>query len=329
METKPLVTFIIPVYNLPVTMLSQCIESIRSLSLGQSEREIIVVDDGSPVPLTSCPSPLTPENGLPWIDEIVYVRQRNGGVSTARNRALALASGSFIQFVDGDDMLIQAPYEHVLDLLRYEHADLVMFSHTDNTEAILTYDDLGPMTGSDLMRKHNIHGAVWGMVFSKHILGQQRFTPGVAYGEDEEFTPQLLLRAEHVFQTTAKAYFYRQHDAQATSGGSTRQAIRRLNDTLGVLCRLNRAAATMPAADRLALQRRTAQLTMDYIYNVMVMTGSRHYLKRKLETLRREGLYPLPDRNYTKKYSWFRKMANSETGLVILMRMLPLFKRER
>ena len=60
METKPLVTFIIPVYNLPVTMLSQCIESIRGLSLGQSEREIIVVDDGSPVlsPLAPHLSPL-------------------------------------------------------------------------------------------------------------------------------------------------------------------------------------------------------------------------------------------------------------------------------
>ncbi|MBP5338590.1 MAG: glycosyltransferase [Prevotella sp.] len=321
MEAQPLVTFIIPVYNVSIPMLSQCIGSIRALSLGESEREIIVVDDGSEVPL--------PNEEVPWLDEIVYVRQRNGGVATARNRALTLASGRFIQFVDGDDMLIKAPYEHVLDLLRYEHADMVMFNHADTAEAVLTYEDLGPMTGSDLMRQHNIHGAVWGLVFGRHILGELRFTPGVAFGEDEEFTPQLLLRAENVFQTTAKAYFYRQHDAQATSGSSPRQTIHRLNDTLGVLRRLNKSASMMPASDRIALQRRTAQLTMDYIYNMIVMTGSRHYLKRKLEILRRDGLYPLPDRNYTKKYSWFRKMANSETGLVILMRMLPLFKRER
>ena len=72
------------------------------------------------------------------------------------------------------------------------------------------------------------------------------------------------------------------------------------------------------------MQRRTAQLTMDYIYNVIVLTRSRHYLDRQLEELGKIGLFPLPDRDYTQKYKWFRRMTNSSIGRTILMRTLPI-----
>ncbi|MBO6217181.1 MAG: glycosyltransferase, partial [Prevotella sp.] len=46
---KALISFIITYHNEPVEMLIKCIESIRSLSLQEYEREIIVVDDGSEI----------------------------------------------------------------------------------------------------------------------------------------------------------------------------------------------------------------------------------------------------------------------------------------
>ena len=46
-EMTPLVSFIITNYNLPVNLLSKCIDSVLALSLRPYEREIIVVDDGS------------------------------------------------------------------------------------------------------------------------------------------------------------------------------------------------------------------------------------------------------------------------------------------
>ena len=44
---KPLVSFIVTTYNLPVTLLDECLNSILSLSLSEEEREIILIDDGS------------------------------------------------------------------------------------------------------------------------------------------------------------------------------------------------------------------------------------------------------------------------------------------
>ena len=315
---KKLVSFIIPVYNVPIEMLRECIDSIGNLSLRQFERDIIVVDDGSDE------SPLAALGTL--ADDIVYIRQKNQGVAVARNVGLQMADADFVQFIDADDVLLRTPYEHVIDLVRYGKADMVMFDYCEKPDKKMTYKDDGPMPGATLMRQQNIHGAVWSFLFKRSMLGSLRFTPGVAYGEDEEFTPQLLLRAERVISTTARAYCYRQRPASVINRTDMRSRLQRLSDAQDVLLSLHRKCSTLPPEERVAMQRRTAQLTMDYIYNVIVLTQSRHYLDRQLDFLQKKGLFPLPDRDYTQKYKWFRRMTNSSIGRTVLMRTLPIFK---
>lgn len=299
-------------------MLKECIDSIIQLSLRQAEREIIVVDDGSDE------SPLPALGTL--ADDIVYIRQKNQGVAVARNIGLKMAEGEFIQFLDADDILLRTPYEHVVDLIRYGKADMVMFDFCEKPEKKYNYSDDGPMPGATLMRTQNIHGSACTLLFNSKMLGSLRFTPGIAYGEDEEFTPQLLLRAERVISTTARAYYYRQRPASAINRSDMRSRLQRLNDAKDVLLSLHKKCSTLPPEERLAMQRRTAQLTMDYIYNVIVLIQSHHYLDRKIEELQKKGLFPLPDRDYTQKYKWFRRMTNSSVGRTILMRTLPLLK---
>lgn len=317
-EGQPLVSFIIPLYNVPFEMLRDCVQSILKLSLSSSERQIIVVDDGS---ATSHIQQLVELD-----EDIIYIRQKNGGVSKARNMGLRVAEGQFIQFIDADDILIQAPYEHVLDLVRYDGSDMVMFGFCEQVPKRLKYSDSEPASGSDWLRNNNIHGSACGYVFRSSILGSLRFTPGLAYGEDEEFTPQLLLRADRVRVTTAQAYLYRTRPASAINSRDLRSRLKRLNDAKEVLMSLRLKASTMPTEERVAMQRRIAQLTMDYIYNVIVLTRSRHYLDRRLDELRQKGLFPLPNRDYTTKYTWFRRMTNSSIGLTILLRTLPLLR---
>lgn len=320
--TPPLVTFIVAYYNLPVTMLCQCLDSILALSLSNAEREIIVIDDGSD------------DNPLPslgrYLADIIYVRQRNSGLSEARNRGIQLANGQYVQFVDADDYLLRTPYEHCLDLVRYQKSDVVMFDLTDDSEASPTADfntdDL--KSGTEYLSHHNLHASACGYLFRRAILGQLRFTPGILH-EDEEFTPQLLLRAETVASTNAQAYYYRRRPHSITTETDPRRVVRRLNDSLQVILKLNRIADTLPTSERLALSRRVAQLTMDYIYNIIVQTRSRHYLDRKLAYLRKAGLFPLPDRDYTTKYKWFRRLTNSSMGLSLLMNVLPMIDKER
>jgi len=320
-QPQPLVSFIIAYYNLPTAMLTACIESIVALSLRAFEREIIVVDDGSDQ------SPV--EALKPFADTIVYLRTPNGGLSQARNNGLRLARGRYIQFVDADDYLLQSAYEHCLDHVRYGKSDVIMFDFCRSEERTQkTFTDTQPVSGTHFMRHNNIHAMACGYLFRQSLLGELRFTQGIVH-EDELFTPQLLLRAEQVVATNAKAYFYRRRPGSIVSAATTRQTLRRLNDFHYVIGCLHRQADTLPADGRTALERRVAQLTMDYIYNIIVLTRSRHYLDRQLEKLRQEGLFPLPDNGYTPKYTWFRRLSNSSAGISLLLRVLPQMGRER
>ena len=317
---KPLVSFIIPYYNIPIELLRECIESILSLSLRTYELEIIVVDDGSDV------SPL--EGISAYADRILLVRQRNEGLSAARNTGIRLATGDYIQFVDADDKISTSNYEHCLDLIRYQHPDVVLFDLTDSSPEPMVHADLDVMTGVEYMTSNNLTGSACSYIFRRNILGELRFTTGI-YHEDEEFTPLLLLRADTLIKTDAKAYIYRRRDESITTSRHIRKKLKRLNDAKEIIKRLNKLADTMPANERIALQRRVAQLTMDYIYQVIMTTRSRPYLSRRIVDLSQAGLYPLPDRNYTSKYQWFRKLANSDKGLDLLLTTLPILKRER
>ena len=205
---------------------------------------------------------------------------------------------------------------------------MVVFDFTTTASEDKTYIDQPVQSGVNYMRNHNIRGTAWGYVFQQSVLGNLRFTPGISH-EDEEFTPLLLLRAETVCVTDAEAYLYRQRPDSITNNSETRERVRRLEDFRAVISRLNTSADRLPVNEKTALQRRIAQLTMDYLYNVIRLTGSRHYLESKIDLLRQEGLFPLPDKDYSAKYTWFRRLSNSNMGLSLLMRIIPLMKKER
>lgn len=316
-----MVSFILTYYNQPVQMLCKCIDSILALSLTSDEREIIVVDDGSKT---------SPMNGLMhYGDEIIYVRQKNGGLSVARNKGIEMASGAYIQFVDTDDYIIQTPYEHCLDIIRKDdNIEMVIFDFTNDDIHQTTFNDKPLMSGTEYMLRHNIRGTAWGYLFKRKTLSELRFTPGI-YHEDEEFTPQLLIRAEQVYVTDAKAYYYYKHPGTITTHADESSKEKRLSDIRGVLSRLHYLCDRIPPNDRLAMQRRVSQLTMDYIYQVILQKRSLQALNAHLDSLRQEGLFPLPDRDYSQKYKWFRRMLNTSVGRTMLLHTLPLLKKER
>jgi len=95
MSQKPLVSVIIPAYN-GETYLRQCLESV--IAQTYAELEILVVDDGSTDNSASIVETVKDSR-------ILLLRQGNRGRCVARNRALRLATGRFVKYVDQDDCL--------------------------------------------------------------------------------------------------------------------------------------------------------------------------------------------------------------------------------
>lgn len=99
-------SIIIPVYNVE-DYLNQCVASV--INQTYKNLEIILVDDGS---TDKCPQLC---DTLAKKDSRIHViHKKNGGLSSARNAGLDIATGDFIGFVDSDDWIEEGMYEKLL-----------------------------------------------------------------------------------------------------------------------------------------------------------------------------------------------------------------------
>jgi glycosyltransferase involved in cell wall biosynthesis len=96
MGNKSLVSVIIPVYNCE-RYLAQATES--ALVQTYQPIEIIVIDDGSTDDSAQVAKRFSPS--------VQYVHQPNSGIGAARNSGINLAQGSFLAFLDADDVWVE------------------------------------------------------------------------------------------------------------------------------------------------------------------------------------------------------------------------------
>jgi hypothetical protein len=91
----PKISVVIPAYN-SAQLIAETIESV--IAQKYREHEIIVVNDGSPDTAAF-------ERAIRiYLDDIIYIRQRNAGAGAARNTAIEHARGDIIAFLDADDV---------------------------------------------------------------------------------------------------------------------------------------------------------------------------------------------------------------------------------
>jgi glycosyltransferase involved in cell wall biosynthesis/2-polyprenyl-3-methyl-5-hydroxy-6-metoxy-1,4-benzoquinol methylase len=101
-KTKPLISIIMPVYNPPLGLLREAVESVKSQLY--KNWELCIADDAS-----NDPEVIAYLKSLKQQDQRIKVvfRQQNGHISNASNSALELASGQYIALMDNDDLLAE------------------------------------------------------------------------------------------------------------------------------------------------------------------------------------------------------------------------------
>jgi CDP-glycerol glycerophosphotransferase len=121
----PLISVVIPVYGVR-QYLPDCLDSV----LGQQTEvriEVIAVDDASP---DGCGALLDERAKLD--DRLVVVHHDHpGGPGNARNAGLARATGRYVWFVDGDDLLASGAISAAGSALRRGQPDVLLIDYRE------------------------------------------------------------------------------------------------------------------------------------------------------------------------------------------------------
>lgn len=113
---QPTISIIIPAYNI-ADYLGRTLDSV--LSQTYKNLEILIVNDGS-----RDKTPKVIEDYEKKDARIRGIHKENGGVTSARLRGIQEATGQWIGFVDGDDVIEPWMYEKLLSNADQYHADI-------------------------------------------------------------------------------------------------------------------------------------------------------------------------------------------------------------
>lgn len=140
------ITLVIPVYNIE-QYICACLDSV--LKQTWENMEIIVVDDGSTDATVSIVQSFVEKDR-----RVRIVKKQNGGVTSARLAGVLQATGDYIGFVDGDDIIEPDMYERLMKNARNYNADI---SHCGYQMVFPTRADYYYNTGR-IVRQNNETG---------------------------------------------------------------------------------------------------------------------------------------------------------------------------
>ena len=203
----PLISVIVPVYKVEA-YLPQCLDSI----CGQTYQnlEILLVDDGSPDRCGEICDQYAARDS-----RIRVLHKQNGGLSDARNAGMQQMTGSYLMFVDSDEMLPPNAVQTLFETALSENAELVIGDHRrfsgmlPEENAKKKTVEVHRLTGSEAMRDMLQNGcAAWARLYQREIHQHIPFPVG-EINEDEAIAIQILENCTRVVKTSEVVYYYR------------------------------------------------------------------------------------------------------------------------
>lgn len=306
------VSVVIPTYN-HARYLGEAIESV----LGQTFKgvEVVVVDDGS----TDGTRALVAER---YAEAVVYVRQENRGLPSARNTGLARAKGDYLVFLDADDRLTPDCLEKKVELLNRRPETGWVFS-----DLYLT-DEEGRVTGRCSEHFHYSGRQLSGKIFDELLLGN--FIPVHAV-----MVRRACLDEVGGFDDTPdetplfpwprpRPYFYGQEDHDLWLRLSRRFPVEYLDAPMGFY----RLKGQSMITDRLAAHVVAFRIMerVERAFPDAVRGKGDAWRRRKAELLIRIGMEAPADYGFLRRLAWFWRAIQARpiqrAAYVVLMKAL-------
>ena len=206
----PLLSIIIPVYNVKTRDIERCLNSIYTNSLPHDEFEVICVNDCS-----------TEQSGLDAIadfktdgahpDNLIVTKTReNVRQGGARNHGMSIAKGEYIQFIDQDDFFTPGFMQTLKKSIEANPGfDIIMHDYTDGNEngdydpsdGYYTKRNHGnPADGGEFLKQQEVPWAPWNYLYRNEFLVKGlklRFEEKVRF-EDADFVLAVTMNAKRI-----------------------------------------------------------------------------------------------------------------------------------
>ena len=205
------VSVIVPIYNTE-KYLNRCFDSI--LSSTYENLEVILVDDGSP------------DNSGKICDEyaakdsrVRVIHKKNGGLSSARNAGLDVATGDYVTFVDSDDTIKIDAISRMIAVAEKENAAIVKMKFKNVTEEEETdasypadnapsYEEISNSEYLKAICTYRASCSFCDKLFRADVLYGRKFNEGRT-NEDLLLLATILLETDYsIYELDYEGYYY-------------------------------------------------------------------------------------------------------------------------
>ena len=209
---NPAVSIIVPVYNAENNV-ARCIESV--LKQDYENFELILMNDGSKDSSGSICDEYAARD-----ERIRVIHKENSGVSDTRNKAIDMARGEYLQFIDSDDWITSDATGLMIRMAKENNCEMVIA-------------DFYRVIGERLAHKGDIHedglltreefalhmmenpadfyyGVLWNKLYRRDIVEKYelRMDENISWCEDFIFNMEYIRHIENVYALHVPIYYY-------------------------------------------------------------------------------------------------------------------------
>ncbi|WP_259704593.1 glycosyltransferase family 2 protein [Weissella confusa] len=294
MKNKPLVSIIIPAYNIEKWITKSVTSAMNQSYLNV---EIIVVDDDSTDATKDMVLQLTEKDG-----RVRLFTKSNGGLSSSRNFGMQQASGKYILFLDGDDWLDNDVVETTVSIAEKHQTPLVFFPYFrefkdksvmtplfTETELFFEGDNwsnvylsmLGPTASKSNPVSIDRLSTAWGKLYLREAVRFEFLDYQYNYPEDLLFNIKNLSMISTAAYTESAAYHYnKMNESSVTKEFS----FSRFEGSNKLIDQLNEFVSTYPNRYKYAVNNRSLVRLLAFL---MISVQSSGTYKEQLSRIRR------------------------------------------
>ncbi len=297
-KTEPLISVIIPVYNVE-PYLAQCLNSV--ISQTYKRIDIVIVDNGSTDGSNKIINKYAEKD-----KRINIIREKNKGISYARNAGLKNAKGSLITYIDPDDSVVNDYIEILYNAITDNNSDIAIAGHITRypkRDYIHVCDKDMTISGKEacdrLLYDNGIDTSLWAKIFKTSEAIKHPF-PNGQFFEDTAITGKLLADAKKISIIAKPIYYYNKREKSITTSSFSMEKLDLIKSTKEVVKYISKKYPDMQkGCNRRLLYSylsTAAQLTKDKKPNNRIKQTLVSYIRKNAIILLKDKRIPFKDK---------------------------------